>query len=131
MKPAASPRSRRFYLLLFLILLGIEILIGAFVHDRLIRPYVGDVLVVALIYSFARIFFPQDKRRLGFYVFLFAVLVEFLQYFHLGKLLGLEGCRLAMVILGSTFDVKDLLCYFIGWLSVEAAERAWQGGRQH
>lgn len=104
MIPFSSSHSRRFYLLLFLLLLGIEIFIGVFVHDRVIRPYVGDILVVVLIYAFARIFFPEGIRLLSLYVLLSAVLVEVLQYFHLGRLLGLEHCRLAMVILGSTFD---------------------------
>ena len=123
MKPASSSHSRRFYLSLFLVLLGIEIVIGAFIHDRLIRPYVGDILVVVLLYAFVRIVLPQGIRFLSLYVLLFAFLVEILQYFHLGKLLGLEQNRLAMTILGSTFDVKDLLCYLTGWLCIEIAGR--------
>lgn len=120
MIPFSFPHSRRSYFLLFLLLLGIEIFIGAFVHDRVIRPYVGDILVVVLIYAFARIFFPEGVRFLSLYVLLFAVLVEVLQYFHLGRLLGLEHCRLAMVILGSTFDWRDILCYAAGWAVIEA-----------
>ena len=61
-----------------------------FVHDRFIRPYAGDVLVVILIYTFLRALFPHGVKNLVWYVLLFAVSVEILQYFHIGRLLGLE-----------------------------------------
>ena len=38
------------------ILLTIEVLIALFVHDAFVRPYIGDVLVVVVIYTFVRIF---------------------------------------------------------------------------
>ena len=47
------------FLLLTALLFLTELFIGAFVHDRLIRPYVGDMLVVVLIYTFLRIFIPR------------------------------------------------------------------------
>lgn len=116
-------RLRLQYFFIFLFLFFIELGIGLFVHDRLIRPYVGDMLVVILIYTFLRIFIPEKARYLIWYVFLFATVAETLQYLHLGRLLGLEQNRLAMVILGSTFDWKDLFCYFFGCVSVWLTER--------
>jgi hypothetical protein len=38
------------YALLSVLLLGIEIFIGACLHDSIIRPYGGDFLVVILLY---------------------------------------------------------------------------------
>lgn len=113
-----SDHSRRFYLLLFLALLVIEIFIGAFVRDRIIRPYVGDILVVILLYAFLRVFIPSGFPLLSLSVLFFAVLVEILQYFHFGKLLGLEHYRIVMIILGSTFDIKDIFCYVVGYLII-------------
>lgn len=101
-----------------LFLLLTELFIGIFVHDRFIRPYAGDVLVVILIYTFLRALFPHGVKNLVWYVLLFAVSVEILQYFHIGRLLGLEHNRAAMIILGSTFDVKDILCYAAGCLII-------------
>ena len=42
-----------------IILLVVEVLIALFVHDSIIRPYLGDVLVVVVIYTFARIIIPE------------------------------------------------------------------------
>ncbi len=111
------------YLGAFFILLCIELFIGICVHDRFIRPYVGDMLVVILIYFFLRALHPYGMKNMIWYVFFFALAVEILQYFHLGRLLGLEHNRLAMIILGSTFDVGDILCYFTGCLLVWLTER--------
>ena len=111
-----NPRIR--YLTMFLFLLLTELFIGIFVHDRFIRPSAGDVLVVILIYTFLRALVPLGVKNLIWYVLLFAVSVEILQYFHIGRLLGLEHNRAAMIILGSTFDVKDILCYAAGCLII-------------
>ena len=46
--------ARRRYGLVFLLLLGVEIVIALFVHDRFVRPYLGDVLVVWVVYGFRR-----------------------------------------------------------------------------
>lgn len=111
------------YFIIFTVLLIAEIFIALFLHDKIIRPYVGDILVVILIYTFLRIFIPSGLKYLVWYVFLFAAFVELLQYFNIGRLLGLYDNRVAMIIIGSTFDVKDLLCYLAGCLIVWFVER--------
>ena len=45
-------KKRLPYLLAFILLLLLEIIIAVFVHDRFIRPYVGDVLVTVLLCFF-------------------------------------------------------------------------------
>lgn len=112
------------YLAAFILMFMIEAAIALWVHDRFIRPYIGDVLVVVLVYCFVRIFVPDGIRRLPLYVFLFAACVEVLQYFNLVGLLGLEGCRAARIILGSVFDWKDIACYGAGCLILQFLERA-------
>lgn len=102
------------YLLLFFLLLGTEVLIALFVHDNFVRPYIGDVLVVIVIYAFVRIFVPKGCKQLPIYIFLFAACVEILQYFHLVELLHVENIAFLRVILGSVFDVKDIACYGVG-----------------
>ena len=92
----------------------IELLIALFVHDRLVRPYVGDVLVVVLLYTFVRIFLPEGVRLLPLYIFLFAAGVEVLQYFRIAEVLGLSDNRILSVVIGSVFDVKDIVCYGVG-----------------
>ncbi len=44
------------YFVLAVLLFGIEILIAKFAHDQILRQYVGDLLVVILIYCFVKSF---------------------------------------------------------------------------
>lgn len=107
-------RKRLLYALVTIFLLFAEVCIALYAHDDFIRPYVGDMLVVIVCYTFVRIFVPERVRLLPFYVFLFAVFVEALQYFELVKRLGLEENRFFRVLIGSVFDWKDIGCYALG-----------------
>lgn len=98
------------------ILLITEVLIALYVHDSFIRPYIGDVLVVIVIYTFIRIFIPERYRLLPLWVFLFAVGVEVLQFMHIVELLGLKDNRFFSLLVGSVFDIKDIICYAAGCL---------------
>ncbi|EKQ57677.1 MULTISPECIES: DUF2809 domain-containing protein [unclassified Clostridium] len=110
------------YLGLFISLLIIEIYIGLYIHDNIIRPYIGDVLVVGVIYFLLRGINCKSKF-LALYVFIFACLVEIGQYFNLASVLHIDNFKLAKVILGSTFDLKDILCYFMGTIIIFIYER--------
>lgn len=107
-------KKRLGYLLATIGIFLIELLIALFVRDNFIRSYVGDVLVVVLIYTFLRILFPEKPRLLPLYVFLFAVVVEALQGIHLVELFGLQDNRFFSVLIGTTFDWKDIACYAAG-----------------
>lgn len=115
------------YIFSFLILLATEILIALFVHDKFIRPYIGDVLVIILLYCFIRSFF-RKIRFLPYYLFLFGVIVEILQYFKIVYLLNLQNNKILSIIIGSSFDIKDILCYLaamiilIIWEKIEKAK---------
>ncbi len=102
------------YFILTLILLVIEILIGVFVHDNFIRPFIGDVLVVILLFTFFRIFYKGSSLKLILAVLAFSFTIEILQYFNLVSMLGLQDNKLAKIVLGATFDFLDLLAYLIG-----------------
>ncbi len=105
---------RILYILFSIALIIIEVLIALYIHDDFIRPYVGDVLVVIVIYMFIRIWFPKKVRLLPLYVFLFASGMELLQYFEIVTLLGLENNVFMRVLIGTVFDVKDIVCYAVG-----------------
>lgn len=107
-------KKRIIYVVLTIILLLIEVLIALFVQDRFIRPYVGDVLVIMVLYTFVRIFVPEGVRGLPVYLFGFAAMVELAQYFRIVKRLGLEDNRFFSVLIGSVFDIKDIVCYAVG-----------------
>ncbi len=44
-------RLHRGYAALTALLLAIEVVIALFVHDAIVRPYVGDALAVILVYT--------------------------------------------------------------------------------
>lgn len=115
-------KKRIIYLGIFLLLLLIEICIALFVHDRFVRPYVGDVLVVMVLYFLVRIFLPEGCRWLPLFIFIFAVGVEFLQYFNLVELLGLSDNRFMRILLGSVFDIKDIVCYGVGCVILQIGQ---------
>ncbi len=117
------------YAVAFVIVFLIEVMIALFVHDTVIRPYVGDVLVVVVLYLAVKVIVPDRGRWLPIYVFLFAVMVEFLQYFNLVQILRLENNTFAQIVIGSVFDVKDILCYGVGGILLGIYEWMRQRGR--
>ena len=106
-------KKRLWYLTAFVILLVVEICIALFVHDRFIRPYVGDVLVTVLLCCLCRTMF--SKFHPGLPVFGISAAVELWQWLGLTEKLGLNGTTLG-IILGSTADWRDVLCYGLGCL---------------
>lgn len=114
-------RLRLKYAFVTLLLLIIEVLIALFVHDSFVRPYLGDVLVVILMYFLVRIFVPQGYRWcrwLPIWIFLFATGVEVLQGLNLPQHLGLSASSFMSVLIGSVFDIRDIICYAVGTLLV-------------
>ena len=102
-------------LVVFYLLLAIEISIALFVHDGIIRPFVGDMLVIWLMVYFFRSFVHIKKQAwfiIG--VWLFACLVEVAQYFHVLQRLNLQGNRLLFIVFGTTFDWLDIGAYTLG-----------------
>ncbi len=114
------------YLIIFLIILLIEVFIALFVHDNIIRPYIGDVLVVFVVYSAVRVAFPRKFKYLSIYTFIFAVSVELLQLINIVQILGFENNRFISVLVGSVFDIKDIICYGIGCLILFIYERFFE-----
>ncbi|MFC5282857.1 DUF2809 domain-containing protein [Pedobacter alpinus] len=102
------------YFLGFLFLLITEILIAIYVHDNFVRPFLGDFLVVILLYCMVKSFIKNKILLIALSVLLFSYLIEIAQYFELVKILGLENHQLATIIIGTYFSVIDLLMYTLG-----------------
>ncbi len=105
-------KQRLPYIIASVALLAVEVLIGAFAHDDFVRPYVGDVLVTALLCALGRIAFVK-WRYLPLSVLIFSVAVELLQLASLDGKFGLEGSALGIIV-GLTFDIADIICYVVG-----------------
>jgi hypothetical protein len=121
-KDMARFQFRGWYFLLSLLLLGVEIFIGVYMHDSIIRPYGGDFLVVIWLYCLIRSFWDLPVPLTAVLVLLFSYLVETSQYFHLADRLGFKGHSLMRVILGSYFTWTDILSYTLGILFVLGVE---------
>lgn len=102
------------YVAAFIVLLIIEVIIGLYVNDAFIRPYIGDVLVVILMYTFIRGIVQKHIKYLAAYLFVFSVIVELAQYYRIIDILHLQNNKMISTIIGSSFDMKDILCYLIG-----------------
>ena len=111
------------YFLCAILLFITEVLIALFVHDQFIRPYIGDFLVVILIYCFVKSFLNTRVVPTAIGVLLFAYTVELLQYFRIVEVLGLQHSRAARIIIGSAFEWWDLLAYTCGILMVVLVEK--------
>ena len=105
-----------------LALLLIEIAIAVFLDDAIIRPFVGDILVVILIYCFIRMLWLIPVWITIVSVLTFAFVIEYLQHLNLLTRLGWQDHALLRVILGTTFDWKDILAYCLGMAIVLAWE---------
>ena len=103
--------------LLSALLLGAEILIGLFAHGW-IRNYLGDVLVVILLYTLWRTASPEKPRR-GFLLplglLLFAFCVELLQLWGFCDKLHITN-KFLRILIGTGFSPIDLLSYAAGIL---------------
>ncbi len=107
--------TRVVYLILSAIVLGVEILIGLYAHGW-IRSYLGDVLVVILLYSIFRTIFPKWPGKwyvLPTVILIFAFGVEFLQLWGFCDRFGITN-RLLRIIIGTGFSIEDLVSYSIG-----------------
>ena len=115
--------KRLIYGISSLLLLGIEILIGLFAHGW-IRSYLGDVLVVILIYTIIRTITPDKPGKwfiLPTAILVFSFIVEFLQLWGFCDRFGIEN-KLLRIIIGTGFSYIDLICYSIGIIPCYVSE---------
>ena len=116
-------KKRVKYIIVFIIILIIEIIIGKYIGG-FIRNYIGDVLVIPCIYCLIRIIIPDKINNLSLYVLLLGVVVELLQLFNITSLISGNN-KLISIILGGTFDIKDIISYIVGYLLI-MFNRKWR-----
>ena len=107
---------RKKYILTFIILLIIEYLIGT-LKQGIIRENIGDILVVPCIYTLLRIILPNKIKHLSLYVLVFAIIIELLQLSNITTLIS-NNNKILNIALGSTFDIKDIISYTIGYILI-------------
>lgn len=106
------------YLLLTIAIFLVEVLIATKLkHVFFVRAYLGDVIVVILIYTFIKSFFKiENNEKLILGILIFSFLVEFAQYFNIAEKLGFREGSLMYIVIGNSFSWIDILCYAVGCL---------------
>jgi hypothetical protein len=110
------------YALAALVVFLIEAAIALWVHDGLIRPHGGDALAVVLVYLGLRAVTPVGPKSGAAIALTIAFAVEAAQWIGLAAMLGLRPHTIGETMLGSSFDVGDLIAYCLGALAVLAGE---------
>ncbi|UOU99274.1 DUF2809 domain-containing protein [Chryseobacterium daecheongense] len=83
-------------------------------HIFFVRAYLGDVIVVILLYTLIKSFVKVNNQKLIFCIFVFSCLVEFAQYFSMAEKLGFFPGSLMYIVIGNSFSWIDILCYATG-----------------
>jgi hypothetical protein len=109
-----SVTFNKIYFGLATLLFAIEVLIALFVRDNFVRPYLGDTLVVMLLYCFVKSFLDLPVVMLAMGVLAFSFIIELLQYVHIVEKLGLENSTIASTVIGTSFAWNDILAYIGG-----------------
>ena len=105
------------YLLLTVFIFLVEVLIATKLSDIFfVRAYLGDVIVVMLLYTFVKSFVKVNDQKLIMGILIFSWMVEFAQYFNIAEKLGFRPGSLMYIVIGNSFSWIDNLCYAIGCL---------------
>ena len=99
-----------------IIIFLVEVFIALFIKDKIIRPFVGDILVVIFMYYFIKAFINTKAIYIAIFTLIFSFVVEILQYFNFVEMIGLGHNKVARIIIGTSFSWIDLLCYFVGFI---------------
>lgn len=105
------------YFLLTITIFLVEVLIATKLKDIFfVRAYLGDVIVVMLLYTFVKSFIEVNNEKLIVGIFIFSCFVEFAQYFNVAEKLGFQPGSLMYIVIGNSFSWIDILCYAVGCL---------------
>lgn len=108
------------YFIFTILIFLVEALIATKLKDIFfIRAYLGDVIVVMLIYTFIKSFIAiRNNQKLILGILIFSCLVEFAQYFKIADKLGFPEGSLMYIVVGNSFSWLDILCYAVGCVMI-------------
>lgn len=106
------------YFTITVLLFITEALIAIYLKTGFIRHTFGDYLVVMLLYCFFKSFITDHHFKIAVSVLAFAFLIEFLQLINILEMLNLQNNQLIKLLLGSSFQISDLMAYTLGIITV-------------
>lgn len=111
------------YAILAIVIFLIEVFIALYINDSFIRPFLGDVLVVGLIYCAVMAFTSYRVVTIAIGTLIFSYMVELAQYAQVVNLLGLSNNKWARIIIGTSFSWWDMVCYTLGFIIILLIEK--------
>lgn len=118
LRAAVAVRVSVGFVLLTLLVFALEVIIATRVsHVSWVRAYLGDVLVVVLIYAAVRSVLRVNDYLLLAAVFVFACGIEFAQHFNVAERLGFVRGDVMYTVIGNTFSWGDIACYALGCIA--------------
>lgn len=131
-RAVAVPLSwRPGYAVAALIVFLAEVAIALWVRDGFVRPYLGDVLAVILVYLMLRAVTTWRVIPAALAALAVGLAVEIGQAIDLLDIFGLSDYVVARVVFGTAFSVGDIFCYAAGAAIAVVGEygRARSAGR--
>ncbi|PKA83604.1 uncharacterized protein DUF2809 [Ulvibacter sp. MAR_2010_11] len=113
---------RKKYAVITIILLLVEIAIALFHFHPIVRGFLGDVLVVILLYTFLRTFLLISPVKIALGALLFAFTIEFVQILNPVEFFEIHS-KILQTVIGSSFDPWDLVAYSIGFVFILLLEK--------
>lgn len=107
-------RRLLYFILSFLCFAACGLIVAVFGRNPFIRGFVGDILVILLLYFFVKGFYDFRPGKLTIFILVLAFTTEFLQYLKLISIWGLEQNVMAQLTIGAVFDPLDLVAYALG-----------------
>lgn len=115
-------KNRRWmYIMSFIITFLLEVIIALYIKNGFIRSYFGDILIIICLYFFAKSIFDNKIKNIAIYILILGIIVEIMQYFNISKYIARES-KVLKIALGTTFDIKDIICYLIGYVIIVITE---------
>lgn len=105
------------HFLIFSIIFLIEVGIALFIHDQFIRPYLGDYLVIFLLYYFIASFVKTKPTYIIIGILLFSYFIEMLQYLNIVDYFQIKN-KILRIVIGNTFSYEDLIIYTLAGISL-------------
>ena len=108
-------KKRLPYIMIFVLLVGVEVFIALTQHDNFIRYYGGDIIVMWVLYCLVQAVLGGKNNHyiVNLCLLAFAFAVEFLQKWGFVDRFGIEN-RFLRVLIGTSFAVEDLWSYAAG-----------------
>lgn len=123
------------YAVAALIIFSVEVAIALWVRDAFVRPYLGDVLAVILVYLVLRAVTTWRVIPTALAALAVGLAVEIGQAINLLDMMGLSDHAVARILFGTAFSVGDIFCYAAGAaiavLSEYAREHIAARGKTH